>query len=153
LPSPSRLRARPPGPLTFGATLRSLSLRPKNSPPSLRWSCRGASEPLVSLRPALPATELPILTPAGLTPAEHISLIWTHNRTCRFPASGSRTKLPCVRPQRAASQGTQLHQVKLLVQIRDGKACYLSAPHVVLVTQPPTQPAIRVSHHRVVGTG
>src|SRR5262249_39755986 len=27
-------------------------------------------------------------TPAGLSPAEHASLTWTHNRTCRFPASG-----------------------------------------------------------------
>src|SRR5215472_11474169 len=25
-------------------------------------------------------------TPAGLSPAEHASLHWTHNRTCRFPA-------------------------------------------------------------------
>src|ERR1700739_2102187 len=31
-------------------------------------------------------------TPAGLSPAEHASLHWTHNRTCRFPASGSRTR-------------------------------------------------------------
>src|SRR5215831_16116420 len=30
LPSPSRLRARPPRLLTFGATSRSLSLRPEN---------------------------------------------------------------------------------------------------------------------------
>src|SRR3981081_4218490 len=27
-------------------------------------------------------------TPAGLSPAEHASLHWTHNRTCGFPASG-----------------------------------------------------------------
>src|SRR5229473_1679704 len=32
-------------------------------------------------------------TPAGLSPAEHASLHWTHNRTCRSPASGSRTRL------------------------------------------------------------
>ena len=48
----------------------------------------------VSLRPALPATGLPILTPAGLSPAEHISLSWTHNRTgpvSRHPALRSQT--------------------------------------------------------------
>ena len=39
---------------------------------------------MVTLRPALPATGLPILTPAGLPPAEHISLSWTHNRTGCF---------------------------------------------------------------------
>src|ERR1700675_1275623 len=31
--------------------------------------------------------------PAGLSPAEHASLRWTHNWTGRFPASSSRTKL------------------------------------------------------------
>src|SRR5262249_4072370 len=34
LPSPSRLRARPPGLLTFGATSRSLSLRPEQLAPT-----------------------------------------------------------------------------------------------------------------------
>src|SRR5262249_49023864 len=34
LPSPSLLRARPPGLFDFGATSRSLSLRPENLPPS-----------------------------------------------------------------------------------------------------------------------
>src|SRR6478609_2557889 len=32
-------------------------------------------------------------TPAGLSPAEHASLRWTHNRTGRSPASDSRTRL------------------------------------------------------------
>src|SRR4051794_15737247 len=73
------LRARPPGPLTFGATSRSLALRPGDLHPPQGWGCRGASGPSVSLRPALPATGLPILTPAGLTPAGHTSLSWTHN--------------------------------------------------------------------------
>ena len=31
-----------------------------------------------------PATGLPILTPAGLPPAEHTSLSWTRNRACAF---------------------------------------------------------------------
>ena len=39
----------------------------------------------VSLVPAIYATGLLILTPAGLSPAEHTSLCWTHNRTSGFP--------------------------------------------------------------------
>jgi hypothetical protein len=35
----------------------------------------------VSLLPAIQATGLLILTLASLTPAEHTSLSWTHNRT------------------------------------------------------------------------
>src|ERR1700680_1154468 len=42
-------------------------------------------------------------TPAGLSPAEHASLRWTHNRTGRFPASSSRTKLHALsEPDRVA---------------------------------------------------
>ena len=40
---------------------------------------------LVSLLSAIQATEFLILTLAGLTPAEHASLCWTHNRTSGFP--------------------------------------------------------------------
>jgi len=32
-----------------------------------------------------PSYGVPILPPAGLSPAGHISLSWTHNRTCGFP--------------------------------------------------------------------
>src|SRR5271170_7530423 len=47
---------------------------------------------LVSRHPAIQTTGLLTFAPAGLAPAEHASLRWTHNRTCRFPASGSRTR-------------------------------------------------------------
>src|SRR5664280_507497 len=43
---------------------------------------------LVSLHPAIQATGRLTFAPAGLIPAEHTSLRWTHNRTCRFPAFG-----------------------------------------------------------------
>jgi len=36
---------------------------------------------LVSRHPAIQTTELLTLAPAGLSPAEHPSLYWTHNRT------------------------------------------------------------------------
>ena len=40
--------------------------------------------------PCYPNYGVLIFAPAGLSPAEHASLRWTHNRTGRFPASGSR---------------------------------------------------------------
>jgi hypothetical protein len=60
---------------------------------------------LVSLRPALPATGVPILTPAGLSPAEHIGLSWTHNRAGGFPAPGSPARFwpRLMRPAAAAA--------------------------------------------------
>jgi hypothetical protein len=48
-----QLRARPPGLLTFGATARSLPLRPGDSHPSRRWGCQWASGHSVSLLPAI----------------------------------------------------------------------------------------------------
>ena len=50
---------------------------------------RRAAPNSVSLLPAIQATGLLILTPAGLSPAEPASLRWTHNPACRFPAPGS----------------------------------------------------------------
>ena len=47
---------------------------------------------LVSRHPAIQTTGRLTFAPAGLSPAEHASLRWTHNRTGRFPASGSRTR-------------------------------------------------------------
>ena len=38
----------------------------------------------VSLLPAVQATGLLIVALTGLTPAEHTSLCWTHNRACGF---------------------------------------------------------------------
>ena len=40
----------------------------------------------VSFLPAIRATRLLTFTLAGLAPAEHASLYWTHNRTCKFPS-------------------------------------------------------------------
>ena len=50
---------------------------PVTRSPSRGWLCRWASEHSVSLLPAIQATGLLALTPAGLTPAEHASLRWT----------------------------------------------------------------------------
>src|SRR5450830_538907 len=47
---------------------------------------------LVSLHPAIQATGPLTLAPAGLPPAEHTSLCWTHNAACGFP----RTALSCL---------------------------------------------------------
>src|SRR5208337_2940075 len=44
---------------------------------------------LVSRHPAIQTTGPLTLAPAGLSPAEHASLRWTHNRTRGFPAYGS----------------------------------------------------------------
>jgi hypothetical protein len=50
-------------------------------------------------------------TPAGLSPAEHASLHWTHNRTGRFPASGSRTRLHA---SRATPSAASEHLLELI---------------------------------------
>ena len=48
----------------------------------------------VSLHPAIQATGRLTFTPAGLIPAEHTSLRWTHKRTQNLPLAGC--SLSCV---------------------------------------------------------
>ena len=64
---------------------------------------------MVSRHPATQATGLLTLTPAGLSPAEHASLRWTHNRTCGFIrlSDGRRLQAHAARAARTASPETQ----------------------------------------------
>ena len=61
--------------------LRSFALRPSDSLTILKMALSMGFRVLVSLHPAIQATELLTFTLAGLTPAEHASLSWTHIRT------------------------------------------------------------------------
>ena len=61
--------------------LRSLSLRPDDSWSPPRETLSIGFRILVSRHPAIQTTGLLTLTPAGLSPAEHASFRWTHNRT------------------------------------------------------------------------
>ena len=56
---------------------------------------------LVSLHPAIQATGRLTFAPAGLTPAEHTSLRWTHKRTQLF------RRVPNELPQIGRSQPPQ----------------------------------------------
>jgi hypothetical protein len=67
---------------------------------------------LVSRHPAIQTTGLLTVAPAGLPPAEHASLHWTHNRTCRSPASGSRTRLHAF--SRATPSAVLEHYLELI---------------------------------------
>ena len=67
--------------------LRSLSLRPDDS----RFPKESFVDRLQSLGfppPCYPSYGVLTISPAGLSPAEHASLDWTHNRACSFPAHG-----------------------------------------------------------------
>ena len=87
-----RLRARPSVSLTFEATFTFTVVTARWLVISPRETLSIGFRVLVSLHPAIQTTGLLTLAPAGLSPAEHTSLHWTHNRTCRSPASGSRTR-------------------------------------------------------------
>ena len=59
--------------------MRSLSLRPGDSLTIPKMALSIGFRVSVSLNPAIQATGLLASTPAGLTPAEHASLRWTHD--------------------------------------------------------------------------
>jgi len=64
-----------------GPPMRSLSLWPGDSLTSLKIALSMGFSYSVSLITAIQATGPLTLTLAGLTPAEHTSLSWTHSRT------------------------------------------------------------------------
>jgi hypothetical protein len=49
-------------------------------------------------------------TPAGLSPAEHASIRWTHNRTCGFPCIRLSDKTSRLRPRHVAPKPGQTHE-------------------------------------------
>src|SRR5713226_4595506 len=81
LPSPLNREARPPGLKYFGATgaFTSVPARGLTHHPSdgLVGGLQGLGFP----PPCHPSYGALALTPAGLTPAEHVSFLWTHG--CR----------------------------------------------------------------------
>src|SRR6059036_1090974 len=70
--------ARPPEFGLSGPPLRPLALRPGDSLTTPTVASSMGFRASVSLRPAIRVTGLLALAPAGLPPAEHISLHWTH---------------------------------------------------------------------------
>ena len=84
LPSPSGCRLGLRGYSISGPPLRSLALRPGDSPTIPRMAVSMGFRTFGFPPACHPSYGASALTPAGLTPAEHISLTWTHNRTCTF---------------------------------------------------------------------
>ena len=65
--------------------MRSLSLRPGNSPATPYGGRVNGLQVIVFSPPCHPCYGALALTPAGLSPAERASLCWTHKSTIMFP--------------------------------------------------------------------
>src|SRR5271165_3968297 len=74
--------ARPSGLRTFEATFAVTFITARRLVVSPGETLSIGFRVLVSRHPAIQTTGLLTLAPAGLSPAEHASLRWTHNRTC-----------------------------------------------------------------------
>ena len=94
--------------------LRSLTLRPGNSLTILTMALSMGFRASVSLRPAIQATGLLALAPAGLPPAEHVCLLWTHGNSRSSASSvAERTVsrlMPTAAPQPSQTWRTFLDQ-------------------------------------------
>ena len=118
--------------------LRSLSLRPGNSSSSRRETLSIGFKVLVSPPPCYPNYQgLLDSCPGGLSPAEHASLRWTHNRTCGTPASGSR-----IRPHAFVHDTSCRHGVVLVEAAGGGPSMRLGGR----IDRPPRQ-ALRARSH------
>ena len=80
------LVARPSVIFTFEATMRSLLLRPGELVNLPEGDLVDRLQSFCFHHLCYPHYGALTFTPAGLTPAEHASLRWTHNGTCSFPA-------------------------------------------------------------------
>ena len=80
-----RLKTRPSGLRTLGATSTFTFVAAWQLVIILSMIVSMGFRISVSLYPAILTTWLLTFATAGLTPAEHTSLRWTHNRACRFP--------------------------------------------------------------------
>src|SRR3954452_23491008 len=85
LPSPSGRGLGLRGYSLSGPPLRSLTLRPGDSPAIPRMTASMGFRTFGFPPACHPCYGASALTPAGLTPAEHISLTWTHGRSREFP--------------------------------------------------------------------
>src|SRR5512135_1762726 len=110
-----RLRARPPGLSLSGPPLRSLSLRPGDSPAIPRMTVSMGFRSFGFPPACHPSYGVSALPPAGLPPAEHICLFWTHDRTCSCTHSPSKSasanRVP-IRARPAASFSAALNSTR-----------------------------------------
>jgi len=83
-----RLKTRPSGLRIFRATSTFTFVAAWQLVIILQMTVSMGFRISVSLYPAILTTWLLTVAMAGLSPAEHTSLRWTHNRTVGFPAYG-----------------------------------------------------------------
>jgi len=82
------------GPSPFEATSAFTFVTARRLVASPRETLSMGFRILVSLHPAIRTTGLLTLAPAGLSPAEHTGLSWTHFRTAGFPQYGWKAGFP-----------------------------------------------------------
>ena len=75
--------------------------------------------------------------PASNRARDSVSTSRSSNRTCRFPASGSRTRLHAFVPRLVAPKCGEAYESEVPIQVREWIAPAPTSPHFVLVTQPP----------------
>ena len=79
----------------------------------------------------------------------YVSSPRSSNRTCRFPASGSRTR-SCLRPREAGRLPLQAHEAEVIPQPLARVVHVSPRLHLVLPTQPLAQPLDRVCVHGAI---
>ena len=80
-----------------------------------------------------------------------VSTSSSSNRTCGFPASGSRTRRHAFTHGSPAPKSGQADEPEVPVEVREGIRPAPASPDLVLVAQPPAQPRSGVVVERTVG--
>ena len=83
--------------------------------------------------PCYPNYGASTLAPAGLSPAEHASLRWTHNRTCGFPASGFPTGFIARLSATTAAPASKTQHAEFPVEMAREETAAARAPALCVV--------------------
>src|ERR1022692_2450023 len=82
----------------------------------------------------------PTSTPAGLSPAEHASLHWTHNQDMQISRIRLSDKTSRLHTRHVAPERSEAYESEVPVKVREWIGPTLASPDLVLDAQPPAQP-------------
>ena len=90
---------------------------------------------LVSRRPAIQTTGRLTFAPAGLFPAEHTRLYWTHNQDWWISHIRLSDKTSRLRPRLIVPKPAQAYEPEVPVKVREWISPDLASPDLVLEAQ------------------
>ena len=128
------------GPLIFEATCAFTFVTARWLVISPRETLSIGFRVLVARHPAIQTTGRLTFAPAGLPPAEHASLRWTHNQDMQISRIRLSDKTSRLHPRHVVPKPGEAYEPEVPVKVRKWISPAPASPGFVLDAQPPAQP-------------